>query len=102
MIKLERPYNYTQQEIAVHFEEQSFSGVDVNHLDYATIIDGISCLETFSIGTEKAEEVAQLLREGLTQKEIALKLNISQPEVSRRKQQRQQWVAVTIYNYTSP
>ena len=92
VIKLERPYNYTQQEGAkfeVHFEKtRGFSGIDAEPFGLChTIIDGISCWETFSIGTEKAEEVAQLLREGLTQKEIALKLNISQPEVSRRKQQ---------------
>ena len=73
----------------VHFEKtRGFSGdaaapIGLSH----NIEDGISCWESFSIGTEKAAEVAQLLREGLTQKEIATKLNISQPEVSRRKQQ---------------
>ena len=92
VMKLERPFNYTQQEGAkfeVHFEKtRGFSGdaaspIGLNH----NIEDGISCWETFSIGTEKAEEVAKLLGEGHTQKEIAIKLNISQPEVSRRKQQ---------------
>ena len=91
VIKLERPYNYTQQEGAkfeVHFEKtRGFSGADAEPFGLChTIIDSISCWETFSIGTEKAEEVANCL-EGLTQKEIAFKLNISQPEVSRRKQQ---------------
>ena len=92
VIKLERPFNYTQQEGAkfeVHFEKtRGFSGNAASPIGLShNIEDGISCWESFAIGTEKAEEVTQLLKKGLTQKEIGVKLNISQPEVSRRKQQ---------------
>lgn len=92
VIKLERPFNYTQQDGAkfeAHFEKtRGFSGNAASPIGLShNIEDGISRWESFSIGTEKAEEVATLLKEGFTQKEIAIKLNISQPEVSRRKQQ---------------
>jgi len=90
VIKLDRPFNYTQQDGAkfeLSFEKtRGFSGdaaepVGLSH----TAVDSISCWETFSIGSEKAEEVAKLLREGFTQKEIAIQLGISQGEVSKRK-----------------
>ena len=92
VIKLDRPFNYTQEEGAkfeVHFEKtRGFSGDDAKPIGLShTMINHTSCWECFSIGTEKAEEVAALLKDGLTQIEIASKLNISQPEVSRRKQQ---------------
>jgi RecA-family ATPase len=91
VIKLDRPFNYTQQEGAkfeVHFEKsRGFTGDAADPVGLChTIVDGISCWESFSIGTEKAQEVASLLRSGANQNEIASKLGISQPEVSRRKQ----------------
>ncbi|MGB2534048.1 MAG: AAA family ATPase [Candidatus Puniceispirillum sp.] len=90
VIKLDRPFNYTQQEGAkfeLHFEKtRGFSGEDAEPIGLShTILDGISCWESFSIGTEKAEEVANLLKQGLSQNEIATQLGISQGEVSKRK-----------------
>lgn len=92
VIKLDRPFNYTQEEGAkfeVHFEKtRGFSGDDAKPIGLShTMLNHTSYWECFSIGTEKAEEVAALLKDGLTQIEIAARLNISQPEVSRRKQQ---------------
>jgi RecA-family ATPase len=91
VIKLDRPFNYTQQEGAkfeVHFEKsRGFTGDAADPVGLChTIVDGISCWESFSLGNEKAQQVAALLKNGKTQNEIANELGISQPEVSRRKQ----------------
>lgn len=90
VIKLERPFNYTQQEGAkfeVHFEKaRGFAGDDAEPIGLShTIEDGISCWDQFLIGLEKAQEVADLLKQGMTQIEVAKQLNISQAEVSRRR-----------------
>ena len=90
VIKLERPHSYQQSDGAkfeLHFDKtRSFFGdaADPVGLTY-TIEDGIACWETFLVGSEKPLEVAELLKQGHTQQKVAEMLNISQPEVSKRK-----------------
>ena len=91
VMKLERPFNYTQQEGAkfeVHFEKtRSFAGDAAEPVGLSHLYEGgISHWEQFVVGNEKPQEVANLLKEGKTQAEIASILGVSQPEVSRRKQ----------------
>ena len=90
VMKLERPFNYTQQEGAkfeVHFEKtRSFAGDAAEPVGLSHVYEGgISHWEQFVVGNEKAQEVTDLLLEGLTQKEVAVRLGISQGEVSKRK-----------------
>ena len=47
--------------------------------------DNVSDWQSFHVGLEKAIEVAELLKLGMKQVDIAARLEISQPEVSRRK-----------------
>lgn len=89
-MKLERPFNYTQQEGAkfeVHFEKtRSFAGDAAEPVGLSHLFEGgISHWEQFVVGNEKAREVTELLLEGLTQKDVAVQLGISQGEVSKRK-----------------
>jgi len=90
VIKLERPFNYTQQEGAkfeVHFEKcRGFAGNQAAPIGLAHSVDqGRSNWHSFRIGLEKAIEVAELCKQGLKQTDIAARLGISQPEVSRRR-----------------
>lgn len=92
VIKLERPFNYIQQEGAkfeVHFEKcRGFAGDEATPVGLAhNIENNISVWQSFSVGLEKAQEVASLIQLGLKQNEIGARLGISQAEVSRRKGQ---------------
>ena len=88
VIKLQRPSDYLQSEGAVfelHFEKcRGFFGdaAEPVGLSY-TIIDGISHWECFAISDETMEEVVSLTNQGLRQTEIASKMGISQPKVSK-------------------
>ena len=88
VIKLQRPSDYLQSESAVfelHFEKcRGFFGdaAEPVGLSY-TIIDGISHWECFAISDETMEEVVSLTNQGLRQTEIASKMGISQPKVSK-------------------
>ena len=73
VMKLERPFNYTQQEGAkfeVHFEKtRSFAGDAAEPVGLSHVYEGgISHWEQFVVGNEKAQEVTDLLLEGLTQR----------------------------------
>ena len=88
VIKLQRPSDYLQSEGAVfelHFEKcRGFFGdaAEPVGLSYTTI-DGISHWECFAISDETMEEVVSLTNQGLRQTEIASKMGISQPKVSK-------------------
>ena len=88
VIKLQRPSDYLQSEGAVfelHFEKcRGFFGdaAEPVGLSY-TIIGGISHWECFAISDETIEEVVSLTKQGLRQTEIASKMGISQPKVSK-------------------
>ena len=89
VIRLERPFSYEQQDGAVfeiHYEKgRGFFGKDKEPvgLKYRTV-DGTAKWESFQIGLEKYELVANLSKQGLTQQAIAEQLGLSQGEVSKR------------------
>jgi RecA-family ATPase len=90
VVKLERPYDHLQKDGAkfeVHFEKsRGFAGNAAQPVGLVhTLSDGVSDWQTFHVGLEKAIEVAELSKQGMRQIDIAAKLGISQPEVSRRR-----------------
>lgn len=90
VIKLERPHIYTQQEGAkfeVHFEKtRGFSGEAAESVGlHFSDNNEKPQWECFSVGLEKAQEVAELVKIGWKQEDIAKKIGISQGEVSKRK-----------------
>ena len=92
VIKLERPYDHLQKDGAkfeVHFEKsRGFAGNGAQPVGLLhKLSDNVSEWQSFHVGLEKAIEVAELSKQGLKQIEIASRLGISQPEVSRRKRE---------------
>ena len=90
VIKLERPYDHLQKDGAkfeVHFEKsRGFAGNAAQPVGLLhKLSDNVSDWQIFHVGLEKAIEVAELLKLGMKQVDIAARLEISQPEVSRRK-----------------
>ena len=89
VIRLERPFKYEQQDGAifeVHFEKgRGFFGKakEPVGLKYSTVNGGAKW-ESFQIGLEKYEQVANLSKQGFTQQAIAEQLGLSQGEVSKR------------------
>jgi len=88
VIKLQRPDDYLPSEGAVfelHYEKnRGFFGVAAEPIELShTIIDGISHWEYSAITNETIEEVVSLTNQGLRQTEIASKMGISQPKVSK-------------------
>ena len=89
VIRLERPFKYEQQDGAifeVHYEKgRGFFGKDKEPigLRYSTV-NGYAKWESFVIGLEKYEQVANLRNQGLNQQAIAEELGLSQGEVSKR------------------
>ena len=91
VIKLERPFDYIQEQGAkfeVQFDKtRGFAGkcAEPIGLHYELSVQGAQW-STFVVGGEKANEVAGLLKQGMTQQQAAAHLGISQGEVSKRKQ----------------
>ena len=89
VIRLIRPFEYEQEDGAV-FEVQyeksrGFAGKDAEPIGLKySVVDGIAKWESFRIGLEKYEQVANLSKQGLTQQAIAEQLGLSQGEVSKR------------------
>lgn len=88
VIKLQRPNDYLHSEGAVfemHFEKnRGFYGDAAEPIGLShTIIDNISHWEYFTISDDSMEEAISLTLQGLKQKDIASKMGISQPKVSK-------------------
>ena len=89
IIKLERPFKYEQKDGAVfevQFEKsRGFFGKDAEPVGLKySIIDGVANWESFIIGHEKYDQIAEFSKQGLTQQSIAEQLGLSQGEVSKR------------------
>ena len=89
VIRLMRPFEYEQEDGAV-FEVQyeksrGFAGKDAEPIGLKySVVDGVAKWESFQIGLEKYEQVANLSKQGLTQQAIAEQIGLSQGEVSKR------------------
>lgn len=89
VINLREPANYHPSEGArfeVHFEKARGIRGDAVHPFEASLVDGPDGLPTWAVKTlddSRMEEVAKLVREGVSQKDIATDLGIHKSNVSR-------------------